>query len=135
MESAAGLRVDAELLRCILEIEAGGMVSVTLLDGCGPEEAHYAADVVARSDAALTTLTVRYARTCCWHEYGRLRAAPTRQINIYDAKARLSRLVTEIEDTGQGIVIARHGRPVAELVPLRTTERRAPGTETAERCV
>jgi prevent-host-death family protein len=40
------------------------------------------------------------------------------KINIHDAKTRLSRLVEEAE-TGEEIVIARAGRPVARLVPIK----------------
>jgi len=44
-------------------------------------------------------------------------------VNIHDAKTHLSRLVERAE-AGQEVVIARAGRPVAKLVPLRP--RRAP---------
>lgn len=44
------------------------------------------------------------------------------QVNIQQAKARLSQLVARAE-AGEEIVIARAGRPAAMLVPLRT----APG--------
>jgi len=48
-------------------------------------------------------------------------------VNIYDAKTRLSELVDRAAD-GEEIVIAKAGRPVARLVPLRTVrEARAPG--------
>jgi len=43
-------------------------------------------------------------------------------VNIYDAKAQLSQLVARVE-TGEEIVIARNGKPVAKLVPY---ERKAP---------
>ena len=44
----------------------------------------------------------------------------TSQINMFQAKSSLSRLVEMIE-TGQEreIVIARHGRPAAKLVPYK----------------
>ena len=38
------------------------------------------------------------------------------QVNIYDAKTGLSRLVSRAEQ-GEQIVISRNGRPVARLVP------------------
>ena len=41
------------------------------------------------------------------------------QVNIHEAKTHLSRLVERVE-AGEEIVIARGGRPVARLVPLRT---------------
>jgi prevent-host-death family protein len=40
------------------------------------------------------------------------------QVNIYDAKTRLSQLVSRAE-AGEEIIIARDGRPAARLVPLR----------------
>lgn len=39
-------------------------------------------------------------------------------VNLHDAKTHLSRLVDEVAAGGE-VVIARHGRPVARLVPLR----------------
>lgn len=48
-------------------------------------------------------------------------------VNIYEAKTRLSELVDRAEG-GEEIVIAKAGRPVARLVPLRAVrEARAPG--------
>lgn len=44
-------------------------------------------------------------------------------VNIHEAKTHLSRLIERVE-AGEEIVIARGGRPVARLVPLR--ERRGP---------
>lgn len=41
-----------------------------------------------------------------------------RQVNIYEAKAQFSRLVDEVE-AGAEVVIARNGRPVARMVPLK----------------
>lgn len=46
-------------------------------------------------------------------------------VNIHDAKTHLSRLIERVE-AGEEIVIARAGRPVARLVPLR--DDRAPRT-------
>jgi prevent-host-death family protein len=42
------------------------------------------------------------------------------QINIHQAKTQLSRLLELVEE-GETVVIARHGKPVAELVPTRKT--------------
>jgi prevent-host-death family protein len=39
-------------------------------------------------------------------------------VNIHDAKTHLSRLIERVEK-GEEILIARGGRPVARLVPLR----------------
>jgi prevent-host-death family protein len=48
-------------------------------------------------------------------------------INIHDAKTHFSRLVDRVE-AGEEIVIARDGRPVARLVPLRPRmQAREPG--------
>jgi prevent-host-death family protein len=44
-------------------------------------------------------------------------------VNIHQAKTQLSRLV-EAAATGQEIVIAKAGRPVARLVPLASPVRR-----------
>jgi len=38
-------------------------------------------------------------------------------VSVYDAKAQLSKLLGRVE-AGEEIVISRHGRPVARLVPL-----------------
>lgn len=52
-------------------------------------------------------------------------AEPT--VNIHEAKTHLSRLIERVE-TGQEVVIARAGRPVARLVPFRArTSPRVPG--------
>lgn len=54
----------------------------------------------------------------------------TDQVNIHEAKTQFSRLVERAE-SGEEIVVARHGRPVAKLVPLEPAgtprPRRAPG--------
>jgi prevent-host-death family protein len=42
------------------------------------------------------------------------------QVNIHQAKTQLSRLLELVEE-GETVVIARHGKPVAELVPTRKT--------------
>lgn len=39
------------------------------------------------------------------------------QVNIHQAKTQLSRLL-ELVEQGEPVIIARHGRPVAELVPV-----------------
>jgi prevent-host-death family protein len=40
------------------------------------------------------------------------------QVNIHEAKTQLSRLLELVEE-GETVVIARHGKPVAELVRTR----------------
>lgn len=42
------------------------------------------------------------------------------QVNVYEAKTQLSKLLQQVE-AGDEIVIARHGKPVARLVPLQRT--------------
>jgi prevent-host-death family protein len=41
------------------------------------------------------------------------------QVNVHQAKTQLSRLL-ELVEAGETIVIALHGKPVAELVRART---------------
>jgi prevent-host-death family protein len=43
-------------------------------------------------------------------------------VNIHEAKTQLSRLLALVE-AGESIVIARHGKPVAQLVPVSGTPR------------
>lgn len=46
-------------------------------------------------------------------------------MNVYEAKTQLSKLLERVE-AGEEIVIARHGRPVARLVPSQREPERAP---------
>ena len=48
-----------------------------------------------------------------------------RQVNLYDAKTNLSRLVDEAD--GETIIIAKDGKPMARLGPV-STSRRQPGS-------
>jgi prevent-host-death family protein len=49
------------------------------------------------------------------------------QVNIYEAKTQLSRLVARVAE-GEEIVIARAGKPVARIVPYnKHPVRRQPG--------
>ena len=48
-----------------------------------------------------------------------------RQVNIHEAKTQLSKLIA----SGEEVVIARYGEPVARLVPIRLpAAKRIPGT-------
>jgi prevent-host-death family protein len=38
-------------------------------------------------------------------------------VGLYDAKTKLSSLVSKVEKTGEKIALTRHGKVVAELVP------------------
>lgn len=49
-----------------------------------------------------------------------------RTLNIHDAKTNLSRLVEEV-NAGEELVIAKAGKPMARLVPIKTTAARKPG--------
>ena len=42
------------------------------------------------------------------------------QVNVHEATTRLSRLL-ELVEQGERVTIARHGKPVAELVRVRST--------------
>jgi prevent-host-death family protein len=52
--------------------------------------------------------------------------AESKPVNIHDAKTHLSRLVERVE-AGEEVTIARAGRPVARLVPLRAPRPRVLG--------
>ena len=48
-----------------------------------------------------------------------------RQVNIHEAKTQLSKLIS----TGEEVIIARYGEPVARLVPIRPpAAKRIPGS-------
>jgi prevent-host-death family protein len=47
-------------------------------------------------------------------------------VNMHEAKTNLSRLVEEAE-AGEAIILARAGKPVAKLVPVRRSRRRRLG--------
>jgi len=47
------------------------------------------------------------------------------KINLYEAKTQLSKLVTEVAETGAEYIIARNGKPMAKIVPLSALEKTA----------
>ena len=52
------------------------------------------------------------------------------QVNVHDAKTNLSKLLAKVE-AGEEVVIARHGKPVARLVPAEDAKpERKPGRGT-----
>lgn len=52
-----------------------------------------------------------------------------RVVNVHQAKTNLSALLAELEATGEEILICRNGRPVADLVPHRGSDRLKPDPE------
>ena len=46
------------------------------------------------------------------------------RIGIYDARARLSELIERVQ-SGEEVVLTRHGEPVARLVPATAGQRRS----------
>jgi prevent-host-death family protein len=52
----------------------------------------------------------------------------SRMVNVHEAKTHLSRLLDRVSQ-GEEIIIAKAGRPVARLVPVRERlQRRVPGS-------
>lgn len=49
-----------------------------------------------------------------------------RSINASDFKARCLALLDEIAESGEGLTILKHGRPVAQVLPVETPEDRYP---------
>jgi prevent-host-death family protein len=47
-------------------------------------------------------------------------------VNMHEAKSTLSQLVSEVEAGGE-VVLARGGKPVAKLIPIRAVRRRRLG--------
>jgi len=47
-------------------------------------------------------------------------------VNIHEAKTKLSALLAEVEETGEKVLICRHGKPVADLMPHRKRSRLEP---------
>jgi prevent-host-death family protein len=50
----------------------------------------------------------------------------SRVVNMHEAKTKLSELVAEVE-AGEEVILARSGKPVAKLIPLRAVRRRRLG--------
>jgi prevent-host-death family protein len=40
-------------------------------------------------------------------------------VSIYELKAHLSEVVNRVERTGKGVVVTRHARPVAQIIPFQ----------------
>lgn len=54
------------------------------------------------------------------------RGPVSQTVNVHEAKTHLSRLLEAVE-RGEDVVIARAGKPVARLVPVRSRGTRRPG--------
>jgi prevent-host-death family protein len=54
-------------------------------------------------------------------------------VDIHAAKVHLSRLIDQV-NAGEEIVISRHGRPVARLVPAAAAQPRKPGLLEGKGC-
>jgi len=48
-----------------------------------------------------------------------------KKVNIHEAKTKLSAILSEIEKSGETVLICRNGQPVAELVPRKRPNRLA----------
>ncbi len=46
-----------------------------------------------------------------------------RQVNVHEAKTKLSQLLAEVEG-GREIIVARNGKPVAKLVPFPAEDKK-----------
>ena len=44
-------------------------------------------------------------------------------VNIHNAKTNLSKLINEVETTGEVVIICRYGKAVVKLVPADTTKK------------
>jgi prevent-host-death family protein len=47
------------------------------------------------------------------------------QINVHDAKTNFSRYLDRVE-AGETLIVCRHNRPIAELRPIQSGEKRKP---------
>jgi len=44
-------------------------------------------------------------------------------LNLRETKARLSKVIDDLEKTGEFVTVTRHGKPAAVLVPVEAAER------------
>lgn len=51
------------------------------------------------------------------------------KINASDFKARCLAILDHVHETGERVVILKHGRPVAELLPVVSEENRYPQSD------
>jgi prevent-host-death family protein len=45
------------------------------------------------------------------------------RVNVHEAKTRLSSLLAQVESKRERVLICRHGKPVADLVPHQRVKR------------
>ncbi len=45
------------------------------------------------------------------------------EIGAYDTKTRLAEILRQVEETGANFTITKHGKPVADLVPSKNSEK------------
>lgn len=50
------------------------------------------------------------------------------EVNVHEAKTHLSRLLQRVE-SGEEIIIARSGTPIARLVPVKSSRKEAQGMD------
>lgn len=43
-------------------------------------------------------------------------------VNIHEAKTKLSFLLTQIEENYETVRVCRHGKPIADIVPISQTK-------------
>ncbi|MGO4410098.1 MULTISPECIES: type II toxin-antitoxin system Phd/YefM family antitoxin [unclassified Brevundimonas] len=54
-----------------------------------------------------------------------------REIGVLEAKTSFTRLIAEVERTGEVVTVTRHGRAAVRIVPVQTPSGRAPGQRAA----
>ena len=47
-------------------------------------------------------------------------------VNVHDAKTNFSKLLAQVEEDGNPVVICRNGKPIADLVPHKRKSRVTP---------
>ena len=45
------------------------------------------------------------------------------EIGTYDTKTRLAEILRQVEETGANFTITKHGKPVADLIPSKSSEK------------
>jgi len=58
-----------------------------------------------------------------------------KQISLREANQGFSRLVREVEETGEGVLVLRNGKPAVEIVPSRASRPLRTLTKDQERAI